>query len=694
MVFSVVHKLPGRLRLRFDRHSLNARQAELVRTLVSLQKGIDFINVNPVSGGILLEYSGISEKTALSYIRALDDSYLTNEELLSAVSVPEAQESFAAVLFPLVAQFFIRKLLPLPIRSVLSLVSIIPRLKKGAAAVLSGKPFCADTLDATALSLSYASGDINTANTITMLLNMGEVLEDYTKRKSYDNLTRSFLNLNEQVQVIRSGEEMPIPVRMLKTGDTVVVRSGSVIPADGTVVSGEASVNQASMTGESLAVRKASHSSVFASTIVEEGEIYVKVKACGSETRISKIAQMIEHSQSLKAGIQIKAERTADKLVFYNFMLAAVTYAVTRNFTKAASTLLVDYSCAMKLAAPVAVLAAMKSCAQAGITVKGGKFLEDFIRADTIVFDKTGTLTESVPAVKKIITFGGANEREVLKIAACLEEHFPHPLARAVVKEAASRGIKHREEHTTVSYIAAHGLASTLNDAQLRIGSAHFIFDDEKIPKTDEVKRAESDLAKTGCSLLYLAVNGTLAGIIAIEDPVRAEAKQVIQTLYNAGIQNIIMLTGDGEKTAKTIAEKLGIRTYRAQVLPDEKSQFIEKLKKQGHRVVMIGDGINDSPALSAADVGIAMGQAASIASETADILLPDNGLRALVNLHYIGSRLIERIKINNALIVGINSALIAAELSSAVSASSAALLHNGSTLAIGMAAMRSFGKN
>lgn len=694
MVFSVVHKLPGRLRLRFDRHSLNARQAELVRTLVSLQKGIDFINVNPVSCGILLEYSGISEKTALSYIRALDDSYLTNEELLSAVSVPEAQESLAAVLFPLVAQFFIRKLLPLPIRSVLSLVSIIPRLKKGAAAVLSGKPFCADTLDATALSLSYASGDINTANTITMLLNMGEVLEDYTKRKSYDNLTRSFLNLNEQVQVIRSGEEMPIPVRMLKTGDTVVVRSGSVIPADGTVVSGEASVNQASMTGESLAVRKALHSSVFASTIVEEGEIYVKVKACGSETRISKIAQMIEHSQSLKAGIQIKAERTADKLVFYNFMLAAVTYAVTRDFAKAASTLLVDYSCAMKLAAPVAVLAAMKSCAQAGITVKGGKFLEDFIRADTIVFDKTGTLTESVPAVKKITTFGGANEREVLKIAACLEEHFPHPLARAVVKEAASRGIKHREEHTTVSYIAAHGLASTLNDAQLRIGSAHFIFDDEKIPKTDEVKRAESDLAKTGCSLLYLAVNGTLAGIIAIEDPVRTEAKQVIQTLYNAGIQNIIMLTGDGEKTAKTIAEKLGIRTYRAQVLPDEKSQFIEKLKNQGHRVVMIGDGINDSPALSAADVGIAMGQAASIASETADILLPDNGLRALVNLHYIGSRLIERIKINNALIVGINSALIAAELSSAVSASSAALLHNGSTLAIGMAAMRSFGKN
>lgn len=694
MVFSVVHKLPGRLRLRFDRHSSDARQAELVRTLVSLQKGIDFINVNPVSGSILLEYSGISEKTALSYIRALDDSYLTNEELLSAVSVPEAQESLAAVLFPLVAQFFIRKLLPLPVRSVLSLVSIIPRFKKGAAAILSGKPFCADTLDATALSLSYASGDINTANTITMLLNMGEVLEDYTKRKSYDNLTRSFLNLNEQVQVIRSGEEMPIPVRMLKTGDTVVVRSGSVIPADGTVVSGEASVNQASMTGESLAVRKASHSSVFASTIVEEGEIYVKVKACGSETRISKIAQMIEHSQSLKAGIQIKAERTADKLVFYNFMLAAVTYAVTRDFAKAASTLLVDYSCAMKLAAPVAVLAAMKSCAQAGITVKGGKFLEDFIRADTIVFDKTGTLTESVPAVKKITTFGGANEREVLKIAACLEEHFPHPLARAVVKEAASRGIKHREEHTTVSYIAAHGLASTLNDAQLRIGSAHFIFDDEKIPKTDEVKRAESDLAKTGCSLLYLAVNGTLAGIIAIEDPVRAEAKQVIQTLYNAGIQNIIMLTGDGEKTAKTIAEKLGIRTYRAQVLPDEKSQFIEKLKNQGHRIVMIGDGINDSPALSAADVGIAMGQAASIASETADILLPDNGLRALVNLHYIGSRLIQRIKINNALIVGINSALIAAELSSAVSASSAALLHNGSTLAIGMAAMRSFGKN
>lgn len=691
MNFYIAHRLPGRLRLRYKRKGLSRKQAVLVETLVSLQDGIISISVNPVSGSILIEYSGISEEEALSYIRALNSSYLENEELLASIDEPVVTPSLAVSLAGLLAEFFIRKLLPFPVRKILALSSIMPRVRIGIKAFADGKPFCAETLDATALSLAYASGDLNTAGTIAMMLEMGEILEDYTRRKSYENLAQSFLNTKEIVHVLRDGNETEISANLLQAGDTVVLRIGSVIPADGTVVAGEASVNQASMTGEGLPVHKIPGDTVFASTVVEEGEIHVCVRACGRETRVSKIADMIDRSQSLKAASQIRAERTADRLVFYNFLLAGLTYAFTRNFAKAASTLLVDYSCAMKLSAPVCVLSAMKNCAEHGITVKGGKFLEDFARADTIVFDKTGTLTESQPSVKQIVTFGGRAEHEVLKIAACLEEHFPHSLARAVVREAENRGIEHREDHTKVSYILAHGLASTLNGEELRIGSAHFIFDDEGIPKTEEAERAIEDLAQTGCSQLYLSVGKELAGIIAIEDPLRPEAKEVVSELHRLGIKNIIMLTGDGPQTARSIAKKTAIDRYHAQALPDTKADFIKRLKEEGKLVVMVGDGINDSPALSEADVGIAMGQASSIAGETADILLPDDGLRALPLLRKIAMGLINRININNKLIIGINSGLIAGELAGSIAPAAAALIHNGSTVAIGMSAMRSY---
>ena len=640
MNFYIAHRLPGRLRLRYSRRGLSRKQAVLVETLVSLQEGIRSISVNPVSGSILIEYSGISEDEALSYIKALNSSYLENEELLENVEEPIVSESLTVSLGMLLAEFFIRRLLPIPVRRILALFSIMPRVKGGMRALKGGRPFCAETLDATALSLSYATGDLNTAGTIAMMLEMGEILEEYTRRKSYENLTRSFLNTKETVHVLKDGNETEISANLLQAGDTVILRIGSVIPADGTVVSGEASVNQASMTGEGLPVHKVSGDTVFASTVVEEGEIHVCVKACGRETRVSKIADMIDRSQSLKAASQIKSERTADKLVFYNFLLAGLTYAFTRNFAKAASTLLVDYSCAMKLSAPVCVLSAMKNCAEHGITVKGGKFLEDFARADTIVFDKTGTLTESQPSVKKIITFGGRPEKDVLKIAACLEEHFPHSLARAVVREA---------------------------------------------------EKAIEDLSKSGCSQLYLSIGKELAGIIAIEDPVRSEAKEVVSELHKLGIKNIIMLTGDGPQTAGSIAEKTGIDRYHAQALPDTKADFIKELKAEGKKIVMIGDGINDSPALSEADVGIAMGQASSIAGETADILLPDDGLRALPILRRIATGLIKRINVNNKAIIGINSALIAGELAGSIPPATAALVHNGSTVAIGMSAMRSY---
>lgn len=691
MDFYIAHRLPGRVRLRYERNLLVPAQAMVVQTLVSMQEGIDSVTVNPVSGSILIEYSGIEENRALAFVRALNDSYLEDKELLVQVGAVEVRESLFQSISVLLLRFLVKKILPLPIplRAIMSFFTIAPRVQKGINALCSGKPFCADTLDASALALSFFSGNLNTANTIAMFLNMGDILEDYTRRKSYENLTQSFLNTQETVQLLKDGNESSVSISVLQTGDIVIVRSNSVIPADGTVVSGEAAVNQAAMTGESLPVQKTAGSSVFASTIVEEGELHIQIKACGRETRVSKIASMIDRMQSLKAASQIRSERTADKLVFYNFLLAGLTYVFTRDFIKASSTLLVDYSCAMKLSAPVCVLAAMKSCADAGITVKGGKFLEDFARADTIVFDKTGTLTESSPKVKRIIPFGGKTEREILKIAACLEEHFPHSLARAVVKEASERGINHREEHTKVSYILAHGLVSTLKKDALRIGSAHFIFDDEKIPKTPEVERAEAELAQTGCSQLYLAINDSLAGIIAVEDPVRAEAKEVVEELYALGVKDIIMLTGDGPETARTIAGKAGIRTYEAQALPDTKAEFIKKLKKEGRTVVMIGDGINDSPALSAADVGIAMAQASSIASETADILLPADGLRSLPLLRIIAQNLIKRIQMNNGVIIGVNSALIAGELTGVLSSTAAAFLHNGSTIAVGMSAMR-----
>ena len=580
--------------------------------------------------------------------------------------------------------------LPLPIRHVFSLLNIAPRIFKGLKAAARGRVFSADMLDATALSLSYATGDMNTAGSISLLLNMGETLEDYTKRKSYDSLASSLLSTDETVQIqTADGEEKSISASLLKSGDVAIFRAGGVIAADGVVESGEAMVNQSSMTGESLPVHKKQGLSVFASTIVEEGEIRVKVLRAGGETRVNKIVSLIDKSQEFKAQSQIRAERIADKLVKYNFLLAALTFGITRNFLKAASTLLVDYSCAMKLSAPICVLSAMRDSANAGIMAKGGKYLEELAKADTFVFDKTGTLTESTPKVSKIITFGGRNENEVLKLAACLEEHFPHSLARAVVNEAAARKINHTEEHAKVEYILAHGIASSLNGEKLRIGSAHFIFDDEKIPKMQEVQAEIERFAQTGSSLLYFSIGEELAGIIVIDDPIREESVRAIQELRNLGVENIVMITGDGENTARIIAKKAGVSSYISQALPDTKVEFIKKMQKDGHKVVMVGDGINDAPALSSADVGIAMGAASQIAVSTADILLPDDGLASLPLLRKIGLRLMQRISTNNSMIIAINTSLIALGLAGIVTSSTAALFHNGSTVAISLSAMR-----
>ncbi|WP_191017988.1 heavy metal translocating P-type ATPase [Treponema zioleckii] len=458
---------------------------------------------------------------------------------------------------------------------------------------------------------------------------------------------------------------------------------------DGEVVAGEGMVNQASMTGESLLVEKRAGTAVFASTIVEEGEIRISVKAVGGETRVNKIVSLIDRSQELKAASQVRAERIADRLVRYNFLLAGLTFLTTRNFAKAASTLLVDYSCAMKLSAPICVLSAMRDSAKCGIMAKGGKYLEELAKADTFIFDKTGTLTESMPKVSAVIPFGNRTENEVLKLAACLEEHFPHSLARAVVREAADRGIDHIEEHAKVDYVLAHGIASSLGEEKLRIGSAHFIFDDEKIKCPKEAEKVISEYSETGSSLLYFSIGDELAGIIVIDDPIREESVKAVARLRALGVKNIVMITGDGENTARIIAKKAGIDKYISQALPDSKVEYIKKMQAEGHKVVMVGDGINDAPALSVADVGIAMGAASQIASQTADILLPDNGLDSLPELRLIGLKLMERIRGNNAMIIGINTSLIALGLAGTISSSTAALLHNGSTVAISMSAMR-----
>ncbi len=690
MKYKIVHSLPGRVRVRYNRYSLSDRQAALVKVVLESKEGITSAEVNTFSGGILIRYKGISEAQAVGYVGGLDKSVLENRELLATVAAPSANESLLGTLTWMVIRHYLKKLLPFPIRRALHFIGIAPRLVQGVKSVAGGRFFCADTLDATALGLSFFKGNINTTGSVSFLLNVGEVLEEYTKRKSFDNLALSMLNADELVSVIQDdGQEVQVSSQLLKTGDRVICRMGGVIPADGTVIDGLAMVNQASMTGESLPVEKKKGSGVFASTIVEEGEIMFRVKNAGGETRVNKIVSMIDRSQNLKAASQISAERIADSLVKYNFMLAGATYLITRDFTKAMSTLLVDYSCAMKLSAPICVLSAMRDCAKEGIIVKGGKFIEELSRADTFVFDKTGTLTESNPRVSRIIPFDGRSEDEMLKLVACLEEHFPHSLARAVVNEAKRRGITHEEEHTKVEYVLAHGIASTLNGQKLCVGSAHFIFDDEHIPMPDTLPETIDALAADGDSVLYFSEGDHLAGVIAIKDFIREESVMAVAELKKLGVKNIVMITGDGERTAAAVARQAGITEYISQALPDTKVDYIKRMRSEGHIVAMIGDGINDAPALAEANIGIAMGKASSIASETADIMLPDDGLQSLPRLKAIGSNLASRITGNNKVIIGVNSALILGGITGLVPNATAALLHNTTTVVVGMNAMR-----
>lgn len=691
MTVTIHHALPGRLRVHYDIREITPRQAILAQSLIAVQEGITDISVNTNIGSylILFDSSIISQAEIKNLFKALGSKYLDDEKLLEAVSQIPITESITSIFIGTMINHFAKKLLPLPLRKLLLFMNIVPRVGSALGMCFRhGNIFSTQMLDATALTTAAFTGNTNTASSISMLLNLGEQIEEVTKRVSYGNLAHKLLISDEPVHILENGEEKTIPADALKKDDLVIVREGSMIPCDGTVERGEGMVNQASITGESLPVDKKAGSGVFAGTILSEGELVIRTRTTGRDTKVHNIIKMIDNSQNLKANAQRRSENLAEKIVPLNFALAGITWLFTRNLTKTMSTLMVDYSCAMKLAAPIAVLSAMKEAAGLGISVKGGKYLEEAAEATTIIFDKTGTLTFANPKVEKIHAMKEYGEDFVLQTAACLEEHFPHPLGRAVVSLAEERGLLHPENHTKVEYIVAHGIASTLDGKKVRIGSAHFIFDDEKIPFDEKVRDIQEESAKNGESLLYLSYDGELAGVLTIGDPVRPEAREVVQNLRKTGIKRCVMITGDTEGAAKKIAETAGLDGYYSQALPEDKVSLIKK-EKAGGKVIMLGDGINDAPALSAADVGIAIEGSSSIASDTADIVLSEGGLSSVAATRILAQGLIRKISANNAFIIEVNSALLLLGVFGLISPQLAAILHNSVTVGISVKSMQ-----
>lgn len=572
------------------------------------------------------------------------------------------------------------------INNIYTLIKAIPFVLRGIKCLLKLK-LEVDLLDALSIAIAIAQGDYSTAGSLMLLLNIGNALEDWTHKKSVDDLARS-MSLNvDKVWLVTDEEEIMIPLSQVKSGDIIRVHTGNIVPLDGEMVKGEAMLNQASLTGESVPVEKRAGSRVYAGTVVEEGECLLKVIATNGQSRYDKIVSMIEESEKLKSNTENMANRLADRLVPYSLLTTGLTYLFTRNVTRALSVLMVDFSCALKLSMPLAVLSAMREAGNSKITVKGGKFLEAIAKADTIVFDKTGTLTYACPKVNRIIVFDGQDEREMLKVAACLEEHYPHSIANAVVKEAKDRKISHKEMHSKVEYIVAHGIASTIAGEKVIIGSSHFVFEDEKVEVSADAKE-KLDAIDHRYSHLYLAIGGKLSAIIEIADPLREEAPEVLKSLKELGIKKTVMMTGDNKFTAAAIAKEVGVDKFYAGVLPEDKANFVEKEKAKGKTVIMIGDGINDSPALSAADCGIAISEGAAIAREIADVCISANDLNELVRLKELSNYLTRRVESNFRFIMGFNGSLIALGILGALAPATSSLLHNLSTVGISLASM------
>ena len=674
MDFSIVHELPGRLRLRCS-GSFTRVEGSVIGAILETQPGVTQAVASHRTGSLLIHYEGEVRQSILTAVGLLDKTFYEGIDGSSLVSeTPSLSESLASLFGGMIGRAF----LPRVLRYGFTVFRALPLLGRGLRS-LWREGLNVSVLDASAVGVSLLRRDFRTATVITTLLTLGDLLESWTHKKSKESLADSLaLNIGK-LWVRKDGQEIQIPMANLRVGDDVVVRAGSVIPVDGVVIEGSAMVNQSMMTGESEPVHRAPKLSVYAGTVVEEGELVVHVTAFDNETRLYKIAEMINESEELKAGIQNRAEKMADTIVPYSFLLAGGIYLWTRDMTRATAALLVDYSCAIKLATPLAILSAMREGAKRGALVKGGKFLEALAAADTVVFDKTGTLTVSAPSVAKVIPFEGHTRETVLRTAACLEEHFPHSIARAVVKQAEKEGLSHREEHSTVEYAVAHGIASRLRGEKVLIGSAHFVFEDEGVvctPEQQEVIRRETEKY----SVLFLSMGSKLTGMLCVEDPLREDAFDIVERLHEVGITRVVMLTGDNVCVAQNVAEAVGIDEVQAQLLPADKTAAVKRLKRDG-KVVMGGDGVNDSPALATADVGVSMCSGADIAQAAADVILSENSLHALVDIRKLGVGVMQKIYKNYAFIIGANSLLLALGLSGAITPAASALFHNLATI-------------
>lgn len=688
MKFVIKHEMPGRIRVHMYQDNMSCKEADMLLYYLHQQRNVTEVKVYERTADVTVCFVG----DRLEVIGHLKEFEYKRAEVPEEIIQNSGRELNARYWEKLVNKVVLRVgrklLLPYPVRAVYTVVKSMRYLWKGLKCLAKGR-LEVEVLDATAIGVSVFRGDFNTAGSVMFLLGIGELLEEWTHKKSVGDLARS-MSLNiKKVWLFNDGQEVLVDASDIQPGDNVVVHMGNVIPFDGMVAGGEAMVNQSSLTGESAPVKKEADGYVYAGTVVEEGELTVKVKEVTGSTRYEKIVAMIEESEKLKSALEGKAEHLADRLVPYTLLGTGLVGLFTRNVTKALSVLMVDFSCALKLAMPISVLSAIREAGLFQITVKGGKYLEAVAEADTVVFDKTGTLTKAKPTVKEVFTFGGQSKEEMLRIAACLEEHFPHSIAKAVVKAAQDQDLEHEEMHSKVDYIVAHGISSFIEEKKVIIGSYHFVFEDEDCTVPAETK-TQFDQLPEGYSYLYLAIENVLAAVICIEDPLRDEAAAVVQSLKKAGIKKVVMMTGDSERTAAVIARKVGVDEYYSEVLPEDKAGFVEREKQAGRTVIMIGDGINDSPALSAANAGIAISDGAEIAREIADITIAADNLYEIVTLKLLSDSLMKRIQKNYKAIVCINTGLILLGVGGVVQPTTSALFHNTSTLVISLKSMQS----
>ena len=681
MEYTIEHQLPGRIRLRCPPGSFSQSEAYAIAAILKTQSGVLEARASHRTGSLLIRYSEGHRDEVLKAVDLLDRSFYGPIDGTALAPSPGGSigESLASVFVGLA----VRALMPRIIRSALTIFRAMPLLRKGLHSLLARGQVNVSVLDASAVGVSLMRRDFRTATVITTLLTLGDMLEEWTHKRSQESLGDSLTLKVDQLWIRRDGCEVQIPMKELAIGDCVVVRTGSVIPVDGVVVDGDAMVDQSAMTGESTAIRRTPGLSVYAGTLVEDGELAVRVTAFDSDTRIHKIAAMIDESEGLKAEVQSRAERMADAIVPWSFLLAGGIYFLTGSAVRAVSALLVDYSCAIKLATPLAILAAMREGLKRGVLIKGGRFLEAIASAETFVFDKTGTLTVSTPSVAEVVPFEGYDHDEVLRTAACLEEHFPHSLARAVVRQAELEALSHKEKHSTIEYIAAHGIVSHIGADKVLLGSAHFVFEDMGIVPSPE-QQAIIERKRGERSMLYLAIGDRLAGFLCIEDPLRQDAAETIRRLHDTGVKRVVMLTGDNPYVARAVAGRVGVDETMAQLLPEDKTRLVKQWKQEGGSVVMVGDGINDSPALAAADVSIAMRSGADITQAVADIVLTDNRLTAIADARLLGAKVMQKIRRNYTFIVGANTLLLALGTGGAITPGTAALLHNLVTLGAG----------